>query len=129
MALKRNVSVIEGLKYKGGGPMFAWILHRVSGLVIVLFIGFHVLSAFYTQQAGSDWAIAYNTFYENVYFQVFVYFCVIFHALNGLRIVILDAWPKLVEYQHEVIWLQWLILIPLYGLTIFIMLQRTISGG
>ena len=114
MALKRNVT---------------WILHRISGLGIILFISLHVVSSFFTLEMGSDLAIAYNTFYESIYFQVFIYFCVIFHALNGLRIIILDTWPKLVEYQHEVTWLQWLIFIPIYGLTIFVMLQRALAGG
>ncbi len=36
MALTRKVGVIAGAKYKGGGPMLAWILHRVSGLGIII---------------------------------------------------------------------------------------------
>lgn len=129
MALKRKVSLADGLRYKGGGPMLAWALHRISGLGMILFISLHVASSFFTQQLGSDLAIAINTVYESVYFQVFIYFCVIFHAINGMRIIILDAFPKLVEYQREVTWLQWLIFIPIYGLTIFIMIQRAITGG
>ena len=109
--------------------MLAWILHRISALVIIFFISLHVLSSFFTLETGSDLAIAYNTLYESVYFQVIVYFCVIFHAINGLRIIILDTWPKLVEYQHEATWFEWLIIIPIYGITIFVMIQRAISGG
>jgi succinate dehydrogenase/fumarate reductase cytochrome b subunit len=54
---------------------------------------------------------------------------VIWHGLNGLRIIILDTWPRLIEYQHEVTWLQWVIFIVIYGLTVFIMVMRTISGS
>ena len=129
MALKRNVSILEGLRYKGGGPMLAWLLHRISGIGMVLFVGSHVVASFFTQQMGSTWAININIVYESVFFQLFIYFAVLFHALNGLRIIILDLWPRMIAYQKEMTWLQWLIFIPVYGLTIFIMLQRFITGG
>ena len=40
MALSRKVGFFEGLRYKGGGPMIAWILHRISGVGMVLFVEF-----------------------------------------------------------------------------------------
>lgn len=129
MALDRKVGFFEGLRYKGGGPMVAWILHRISGLGMIIFISLHVLASFFTQEMGSDWAIFINIIYESVFFQLFIYFSVLFHALNGMRIIILDLWPRMIRYQREVTWLQWLIFVPIYGLTIFIMLQRYITGG
>ena len=128
MALDRKVGFFEGLRYKGGGPMWAWILHRISGIGMVLFVGLHVIASFFTQQVGSSWAITINIIYESVYFQLFIVSSVLFHGLNGIRIIILDLWPKLLQYQKEAIWMQWLIFIPVYGLTIFIMLQRLITG-
>lgn len=128
MALKRNVGW-RGLFYKGGGPMLSWGIHRISGVAIVVFVGLHVLASFLMQQFGSDLGISINIIYESVYFQIFVYFFVLFHVLNGLRIVILDTWPQMLEYQHEAIWMQWLIFIPIYGLSIFLMISRTISGS
>jgi len=127
MALKRNVG-LKGLKYRGGGPMLAWALHRISGLAIVLFVGLHVIASFFMQQFGSDWATTINIIYESVYFQVVVIFIVLFHAINGLRIIILDLWPKALEYQREATWLQWLIFIPAYGMTVVIMILNRLSG-
>jgi succinate dehydrogenase / fumarate reductase cytochrome b subunit len=129
MSLDRNVGLVEGLRYKGGGPMWAWILHRISGLGMIVFVSMHVAASFFTQQMGSDWAITLNIIYQSLVFQIFIYFCVIFHTINGARIIILDMWPKLVEYQREAIWFQWLIFIPIYGLTVFVMVSRAISGG
>jgi len=128
MALDRKVGFFEGLRYKGGGPMLAWILHRISGLGMIVFVSLHVIASFFTQEMGSDWAIAINTIYESVYFQLFIVFSVLYHGINGMRIIILDLWPRMLEYQKEVTWLQWLIIIPMYGLTIFIMIQRLITG-
>lgn len=129
MGLSRRVGLWQGLKYQGKGPMLAWILHRLSGIGIAVFVGLHVISSFFMQQLGSDWATALNTIYESWIFQIIVIFIVIFHALNGLRIIILDIWPKLLAYQREALWLQWFIFLPIYGLAIFILVQRSLSGG
>lgn len=129
MALDRKVGFFEGLRYKGGGPMLAWILHRISGLGMIVFISLHVVASFFTQEMGSDWAITINIIYESVFFQLFIYFSVLFHALNGMRIIVLDIWPRMIRYQREMTWLQWLIFVPIYGLTIFIMLQRFFTGA
>jgi len=127
MALKRNVG-FAGARYKGGGPMLSWVLHRVSGLTMVTFISMHIAASFIQYLLGSDLGTTFNIIYETIYFQVIIYFVVFFHVLNGLRIVILDTWPMLLEYQREVTWLQWLVFIPIYGLTIFIMVSRSLSG-
>ena len=128
MALDRSVG-LKGLKYRGGGPMITWVLHRISGLAIVLFVGTHVIAGFFMQQIGSNWATAVNTVYESMYFQFVVIFIVLFHAINGLRIIILDLWPKMLEYQREATWLEWLIFVPLYGMTVAIMILNKLRGG
>lgn len=129
MGLNRKVGFLEGLKYQGGGPMLAWILHRITALGIILFVGLHVIASFLMQQFGSDFATTINIIYESWIFQIVVAFCVIFHAINGLRIVICDFWPKSLMYQREVLWLQWFIFVPIYGLTVFILIYINISGG
>ena len=128
MALRRNVG-LKGIKYRGGGPMLAWSLHRISGLAIVIFVGLHILASFFMQQLGSDLATAVNTVYESIYFQFLVIFIVMFHALNGLRIIILDLSPKLLEYQREATWIQWAVFIPLYAMITIIMIMNQLQSG
>ena len=128
MGLKRNVGLMEGLRYKGKGPMLAWILHRISGLGILLFVALHILASFLSQQFGSDLGIFINTIYENWIFQIFIFFCALFHTINGLRIVLLDLWPKLLEYQREAIWLEWFIFLPIFGMAVFILVRSGLAG-
>ncbi len=85
MALSRKVGLYAGAKYKGGGPMLAWALHRISGLGIIIFVTLHVLASFLTQQMGSDLGIFINIIYESIYFQLFIVFCAIFHGVNGFQ--------------------------------------------
>jgi len=129
MGLNQKVGLFQGLKYQGGGPMLAWILHRLTGLGILIFVGVHVLSSFFMQQLGTGLATSVNIVYESWEFQVVVIFCVLFHAINGLRIAILDIWPKLLPFQKEALWLEWVIFIPVYGLTIFILISHALAGG
>lgn len=127
MALNRKVGFFTGLKYKGGGPMWAWLLHRLSGLAMVFFVGSHIIAGYLSQLFGSDVGYFINDIYTNEIFQLVLFFLVIFHAVNGLRVTILDLWPALLEYQREAIWAQWLIIIPLFGLILFAVVKSALG--
>ena len=128
MALKRQVGLKQGLRYKGGGPMLVWVLHRISGIGIALFVGLHILASFSNQLFGWDLADSINTIYMSPYFQIMVFFCALFHAINGLRITILDLWPKLIEHQREAIWVEWAVFIPVFGLSVLVILTTAVGG-
>ena len=125
MAFGKNVG-LQGLRYRGGGPMWVWLLHRITALGIVLFVGTHMIVSFYSQQLQSQLAVRINDVYKSTIFQLVVYFCVIFHTINGMRIIILDFFPKYLKYQREAIWLEWLLFLPVYGLAVYFFIQRLI---
>jgi succinate dehydrogenase / fumarate reductase cytochrome b subunit len=124
MGLKRNVSLMTGLRYKGQGPMLTYVLHRIGGLGMAIFITIHMLSSF---MGGKGGAFA-NTIYENWFFQIFIFFCVLFHAINGLRITILDLFPKLIEHQREAIWIEWAVFLPTYGIAVLAIVSTALRG-
>jgi len=128
MSLKRNVSLKDGLRYQGKGPMLTYILHRITGLSIVLFVALHILAAFLTNYYGSAAGTFINKVYESWIFQIYIIFCGLFHAINGLRIVILDLWPKLIEYQREAIWFEWLCFLPLYGFAVLVIIRTAMAA-
>jgi succinate dehydrogenase / fumarate reductase cytochrome b subunit len=128
-ALSRKVSFWSGLRYRGKAGMANWILHRITGLGILLFVGLHVVASFFGQQFGSDAAFTVNTVYESWAFQIFVYFCVLFHALNGTRVALMDLFPRFIRYQRELIWLQWAIFVPLYLLPVYFLLSGGLFAG
>jgi succinate dehydrogenase / fumarate reductase cytochrome b subunit len=124
MGMKRNVGLATALRYKGQGPMLTFVLHRIGGLGMAIFVTVHILASF----LGGDIGTFLNTIYENWAFQLFVFFCALFHAINGLRITILDLWPKLLEHQHEAIWVEWAVFIPIYGIAIIIIVSKGLGG-
>ena len=123
MGLKRNVSLATALRYKGQGPMLTFILHRIGGLGMAIFITVHILASF----MGGKTGVFLNTLYEHWLFQIFIFFCVLFHAINGLRITIVDLFPKLLVYQREAIWLEWAVFIPLFAIAVFVIIGT--AGG
>ena len=123
MSLNRNVSLGEGLRYRGGGPMLTFVLHRIGGLGMAIFVTMHILASFLGGQIGN----ALNTVYEHWLFQIFIFFCVLFHAINGLRIAIIDLFPKLLVHQREAIWVEWAVFIPIFAIAVFVIIQT--AGG
>ena len=84
------------LRYRGREGMLAWAFHRISGLAIWLFVVIHVIDIYL---AGDD-PKAYDTILQ-VYAsapgrigEVLLGAALLYHALNGLRIVIMDFWPR-----------------------------------
>jgi len=124
MSLKRDVSLATALRYRGQGPMLAFILHRIGGLSMVLFVGMHMAASFFGGKTG----VFLNSIYESWLFQAFLYFGALFHVINGLRITLFDLWPKLIEYEREALWLEWAIFLPVYLLSVFVMLQTGLGG-
>ena len=124
MGLTRNVGLATALRYKGQGPMWTFVLHRVGGLGMGIFITTHILSSF----VGGDVGGFFNDVYQNWAFQVFIFFCVLFHALNGLRITILDLFPKLLPHLREAIWVEMAVFIPLYLTAVFIIVRNGLGG-
>jgi len=123
MGLKRNVSLKDALRYQGNGPMLTYFLHRIGGLGMVTFVGLHVLASFMGGTAGRS----INLVYENWVFQIVIFFLVLFHMINGLRIIILDLWPKLIEHQREAIWLEWMVFLPVYGMAVYVIVSTALG--
>jgi succinate dehydrogenase / fumarate reductase, cytochrome b subunit len=124
MSLKRNVPLRTGLRYRGEVNQLTFVLHRIGGLGMAIFVTMHLLASF----LGGDIGSFLNGIYENWAFQIFIFFCVLFHAINGLRITIIDLFPRLLEHQREAIWIEWAVFIPVFGIAAFVILSSGLGG-
>jgi len=110
--------------YKGGSGMWSWILHRGSGLAVLGFLFLHVLDTSLVM-FGPD---AYNRMahlYESALFrplEVLLMFLVIFHAFNGLRVIIVDLSSRGARYQVQLSKAVWVITLALFLPSAWIML-------
>lgn len=122
MSQNRNTGLLTALRYKGEGPMLTFILHRIGGAGMAIFIGVHILASFLGGQTGGF----INAIYQHWAFQLFMFFCVFFHAINGLRITILDLFPNLIPYQRQAIWVEWAVFIPLYAFAVYVIVSTAL---
>jgi succinate dehydrogenase / fumarate reductase, cytochrome b subunit len=130
MSVKRDVSLSTALRYKGNGPFLTYILHRIGGLGMAIFIAMHLTASFLESQNlrfVSRIGDLLNDVYINPFFQLFIFFCIFFHAINGLRIIILDLFPKLIKYYRQAIWLEWMFFIPIYGFAVFVIISSELA--
>jgi succinate dehydrogenase / fumarate reductase cytochrome b subunit len=115
--------IIEGLRYGGGIGQWSWLVHRITGLGILLFLIVHIIDTFFV--------VAYPGLYDhtvaiyggtvgglpewlgvNGYWWVLrwgfrfaelgLIACVLFHAINGVRIILFDFWPGAVVHQKQI---------------------------
>ncbi len=69
--------------------MFVWVFHRVTGLLLIGFLAVKFLTSFFlmTKAQKPDWALLLHT---NPLIDVVLIISVVYHALYGLRTVIID---------------------------------------
>ena len=125
MSRTARVTVPQALAYRGGQPMTAWLLHRITGIGIVFFVSMHVFAAFFVygvKGPTADIANALTGFFEALPMQIFMLFSVMYHAVNGLRIVVLDMWPAMHRFNREAMWVQWALFLPMFLLPAMLMI-------
>lgn len=95
-------SLWRGITYRGREGHWAWMMHRVCGLGILLFLFLHVFDI-YLMNLGKETFSKFLFLYSGPPFkimEVFLIFGVIYHAINGLRVIIVDFWPSSTKYQR-----------------------------
>ncbi len=101
------------------------MLHRLTGVGILLFLCLHILDT-----ALILWGpAAYNhiiQLYRHPLFrplEVALYAAVLFHALNGIRVIIVDWWSQGSRYQRVLFYVVLLIFWPTFLYGAYLMLR------
>ncbi len=90
--------------YKGKGGQWAFVGHRVSGFLVFFFLLLHIVDV-----ATIRWPDVYDEIhrlYGNVLlrsFEVGLLLALLFHTLNGLRIVVVDFFPGQVAHERRLL--------------------------
>ena len=94
-------SAPAGTLYRGGEGMWSWVAQRITGVAVFFFLLVHVLdTALVRVSPGAyDLVIAsYKTPIVNL-LEVGLVGAVLYHALNGIRVVLVDFWAKGPRHQ------------------------------
>lgn len=86
--------IIAGTLYRGREGMWSWVLHRITGVAIYFFLLVHILDTALVRISPE----AYNVVIESYKTPIMglgelaLVGAIGFHALNGLRIILIDFW-------------------------------------
>ncbi|HET7476290.1 MAG TPA: succinate dehydrogenase, cytochrome b556 subunit [Dermatophilaceae bacterium] len=92
--------------YRGGEGMWTWVAHRISGVLIFVFLFAHVLDTSLVRVSPE----AYNTVIQQYKTPVValgelgLVAAVVFHAINGIRIILVDFWSRGPRLQRQMSW-------------------------
>ena len=119
-----------GTLYRGGEGMWTWVLHRITGVSVFFFLLVHVLDTALVRVSPEayDLVIAsYKTPIVNL-LEVGLVGAVLYHALNGLRVILIDFWSKGPRLQRQMTWVIGTIWVVLMVPGTFFMLKHTIEA-
>ena len=123
-------SAPAGTLYRGGEGMWSWVAHRITGVAVFFFLLVHVLDTALVRVSPDvyDAVIAtYKTPIVNL-LEVGLVGAVLYHALNGLRIILVDFWapgPRHQKAMFRAIVIVWvLLMVP----GAYFMLQHTVEA-
>jgi succinate dehydrogenase / fumarate reductase cytochrome b subunit len=94
-------SAPAGTLYRGGEGMWSWVAQRITGVAVFFFLLVHVLDTALVRVSPDayDLVIAsYKTPIVNL-LEVGLVGAVLYHALNGIRVVLVDFWAKGPRHQ------------------------------
>ncbi len=117
--------------YKGGVGQWAWILHRVTGVAVLLFLFTHILDTALVM-LGPEWYNKIIAIYRLPIFglmEIGLFAAVLYHALNGLRIVIMDFWVQTIEYHKQLFLVEMVLFALIFFPVAWIMLGHALGGG
>ena len=104
--------------YRGGIGQWSWVLHRVSGVGVLIFLLLHILDTFLII-LGPEQYNRIIALYRAPLFRVMevgLFAAVLFHALNGLRIILIDFWEDLTRLHRQLFYAElvafFIIMIP-----------------
>lgn len=95
-----------GTLYRGGEGMWTWVLHRITGVSVFFFLLVHVLDTALVRVSPQAYDLIIATYKTPIVnlLEVGLVGAVLYHALNGLRIVLIDFWKRGPRYQRQMTW-------------------------
>ncbi|MGH2383223.1 MAG: succinate dehydrogenase, cytochrome b556 subunit [Candidatus Limnocylindria bacterium] len=88
--------------YQVSWAQLAWFGHRASGLGVLLFLFLHIVETS-TVLFGPEVYDFTQTFYANLpakVGEVLLMAALVYHSLNGLRVIVMDFWPTTTTYYR-----------------------------
>lgn len=96
-----------GTLYRGNTGMWSWVLHRITGVGIFFFLLVHILDTALVRVSPEAYNAVIGTYKTPIMGvgELALVGAIGFHALNGLRIILIDFWSVGPKYHRLMFWI------------------------
>ena len=100
-------STPAGTLYRGREGMWSWVAHRVTGVLIFFFLFVHVFDTALVRVSPDAYNDVIDTYKTPIVglMEVGLVAAVLYHALNGVRVILIDFWQHGPKYQRLMLWI------------------------
>jgi succinate dehydrogenase / fumarate reductase cytochrome b subunit len=97
--------------YRGREGSWAYVFHRLSGIGVWVFIILHIIDIWLVGAAPEhyDSLLALYATIPGRIMETLLGAALLYHALNGMRILIIDLWPSMTVHHRKLWWATWII--------------------
>ncbi|APU17502.1 MULTISPECIES: succinate dehydrogenase, cytochrome b556 subunit [Actinoalloteichus] len=97
---------LGGTLYRGDPGMWSWVAHRITGVLVFFFLFVHVLDTALVRVSPNAYDEVIATYKSPIMilFELGLVGAVLYHALNGVRVMLVDFWAKGIKYQRPMLW-------------------------
>lgn len=110
--------------YKPTEGMVSFYLHRVTGVGVLVFLAAHIVDS-----SLIGWGPELYNEFVKIYAhpavrigEVILAAALLFHALNGIRIILIDFWPKGVRYEKTMFYVGGFVYVAVFVPMVYFML-------
>ena len=91
-----------GTLYRGREGMWSWVLHRITGVAIFFFLLVHILDTALVRVSPEAYNAVIGTYQTPIMGlgEVAIVGAIVFHAFNGLRVILVDFWSWATRHQQ-----------------------------
>ena len=95
-----------GTLYRGREGMWSWVAHRITGVLIFFFLFAHVLDTALVRVSPHAYNQVIGTYKNPIVglAEAGLVAAIIFHAFNGVRVMLVDFWSQGPRYQRQMLW-------------------------
>jgi succinate dehydrogenase / fumarate reductase, cytochrome b subunit len=85
---------------------WAWLLHRVTGVGVLLFLLAHIVDTALIGFGPEAYEHALGLYRLPIFKlgEIALVFAVVYHSVNGLRIILIDFWDAGTRYHKQLFW-------------------------
>ena len=111
--------------YRGGTGQWSWVFHRLTGVGVLVFLCLHILDTFLIMLGPAHYNAIIALYRVPIFRlgEVALVAAVLFHALNGVRIILLDCFVGLMRFHRQLFFVEMTLFVALFIPVAYLMIR------